>query len=125
MKHLVFYDAECPFCFNLKKILQKLDWRGQVEWIAVQEVENNPEAYPYMQYRHDLMYDEIHMLTASGRLYSGFSTVRRLFLALPITIPLSLFLYLPFLDRIGAPLYKWFSTHRYEWFGRYPEPVYD
>ncbi|WP_270180697.1 thiol-disulfide oxidoreductase DCC family protein [Alkalihalobacillus sp. CinArs1] len=125
MKHLVFYDAQCPLCFNVKKTLQKLDWRGQIEWISVQEVESNPEAYPYMQYRHDLMYDEIHMLTASGRLYSGFSTVRRLLLALPITIPLSLFLYLPYLDRIGSPLYKWFSKHRYEWFGRYPEPVYE
>lgn len=125
MRHLVFYDAECPFCFYVKKSLRKLDWFNKIEWIPVQEIEEHPEDYPYMQFRHKRMYDEIHMLTTSGNLHAGFYTVRRLLMALPVTVPFSLLLYLPFIDKLGSPYYIWFSKNRYDWFGRYSEPRFE
>ncbi|WP_345244462.1 DUF393 domain-containing protein [Pontibacillus salipaludis] len=122
MRHLVFYDAQCPFCYHVKLVLRQLDWFKKVDWVSVQEVDEHPDQYPYLQYRD--IYDEIHMLTSSGNLKEGYYAIRRLLAALPLTVPISLLLYIPFADRLGSPLYKWFSRHRYQWFGQYDEPRY-
>jgi len=29
MKHKVFFDAECPLCYNVKKIIKALDWTNR------------------------------------------------------------------------------------------------
>ncbi len=121
MKHIVFYDAQCPFCFNVKRILRKFDWFHQIKWVAVQEVEERG-GYPYLEGRNTL--DEIHMLTKEGEVKEGYYSIRKLLLALPPFALLGLLLYLPGMDRVGSPAYKWFSGHRYQWFGRYDIPRY-
>ncbi|WP_240339670.1 thiol-disulfide oxidoreductase DCC family protein [Halobacillus ihumii] len=122
MKHIVFYDAACPFCFNVKRILRKFDWLNQLKWVSVQEVEKENGKYPYLSGRNTR--DEIHMLTKQGELKAGFGTIRKLLLLLPPISWIGLILYLPGMDRLGSPLYKWFSSHRYQWFGQYDQPRY-
>jgi predicted DCC family thiol-disulfide oxidoreductase YuxK len=121
MKHVIFYDAQCPFCFQVKRIFRKFDWLHQVKWVSVQEVEKTGK-YPYLEGRNTL--DEIHMLTKEGEIKQGFATIRHLLLLLPPVSILGLILYLPGMNRIGSPLYRWFSSHRYQWFGRYDIPRY-
>ncbi|MCA1020752.1 thiol-disulfide oxidoreductase DCC family protein [Halobacillus litoralis] len=121
MKHVVFYDAQCPFCFYVKKILMKFDWLGQIKWVAVQETEKSGK-YPYLEGRNVL--DEIHMLTKEGEITQGFETIRRLMMALPFFAAFGVLLSLPGASRIGSPLYRWFSDHRHQWFGRYDLPRY-
>ncbi|MFC0524443.1 thiol-disulfide oxidoreductase DCC family protein [Pontibacillus salicampi] len=120
MKHIVFYDAQCPFCYHVKLVLKKLDWFGKIEWKAVQEAEQEVAYYDYLEGRN--VYDEIHMLSSDNVLYSGFYTVRKLMSMLPLTAPFAMLLYIPLIDKIGVPLYNWFSQHRYQWFGRYETP---
>ncbi|MCA0971213.1 DUF393 domain-containing protein [Halobacillus litoralis] len=121
IKHIVFYDAQCPFCFYFKKTLRLFDWTDQIKWVAVQETRQNG-TYPYLEGRDTL--DEIHMLTKEGEIKQGFYTIRRLLLALPPFALLALLLYLPGVDRVGPPLYRWVSANRHRWFGRYDLPRY-
>lgn len=115
MKHLVFYDAECPLCSNVKAVLQKLDWFHRIDWMPVQEIERS-ERYRFLKNRD--IYDRIHMISSRGYLYEGFYTIRKLLKALPLTFPIGLAAHLPFMDQIFSPLYMWISKNRYHWFGR-------
>ncbi|RLQ96759.1 thiol-disulfide oxidoreductase DCC family protein [Falsibacillus albus] len=120
-RHKVFFDAQCPLCSNAKKILMKLDWGNRIEWIPVQSIENT--SYAYLKDQGRDLYDEIHMVTADGHVLAGFQTVRRILKALPLTFPISLLLYLPFMNTLFSPLYMWVSKNRYDWFGRYDRPL--
>lgn len=121
MKHIVFYDAQCPFCFYVKKTFRKFDWLNQIKWVAVQEVEGSGK-YPYLEGRNTL--DEIHMLTKEGEVKEGFYTIQKLLLTLPLFSLFGILLSLPGVDVIGSPFYRWFSDHRHQWFGRYGLPRY-
>ncbi|MTT31017.1 DUF393 domain-containing protein [Terrilactibacillus sp. BCM23-1] len=116
-QHVVFFDAQCPLCANTKKVVKWLDWRNRIEWIPVQRIEDTP--YKFLKDEGRDLYDQIHMVTSVGKILAGFETIRRILMALPLTSPLSLILYLPFMKKIFTPLYMWVSTHRYHWFGRY------
>ncbi|UOQ45166.1 DUF393 domain-containing protein [Halobacillus salinarum] len=121
MKHIVFYDAQCPFCFNVKRVLRKFDWLNKIKWVSVQEVEASGK-YPYLEGRNTL--DEIHMLTKEGEIKQGFDSIRKLLSVLPPLALIGLLLYLPGMKLFGSPAYRWFSGHRYDWFGRYDIPRY-
>ncbi|RWZ58801.1 DUF393 domain-containing protein [Halobacillus fulvus] len=121
MKHIIFYDAQCPFCFYVKKTFRKFDWLDQIKWVSVQETEKEG-LYPYLKGRETL--EEIHMLTKQGEIKQGFYTIRRMLLALPLFSVIGILLYLPGAAKVGSPLYRWFSDHRHEWFGRYDIPRY-
>ncbi|WP_173918396.1 thiol-disulfide oxidoreductase DCC family protein [Halobacillus sp. Marseille-Q1614] len=122
MRHVVFYDARCPFCYYLKKTLRRLDWRKKIKWVSIQEVEKS-EGYPYLKGRN--ISEEIHLLTNQGQVAAGFDAVRLLLLQLPPVSIFGLLSYLPPVNLIGPPFYRWFSSHRYEWFGQYESPRYD
>ncbi len=121
MKYIVFYDAQCPFCYYLKKVLRRFDWRRIIKWVSIQEVEKNRN-YPYLAGKS--LSEEIHMLTRQGKVRSGFDAIRVLLIQLPPVSFLGLISYLPPLSMIGPAFYRWFSSHRYEWFGRYQTPRY-
>ncbi|MCA0985298.1 DUF393 domain-containing protein [Halobacillus yeomjeoni] len=120
-RHVVFYDAQCPFCFYVKKVFRKFDWFDQIKWVSVQEVERSGK-YPYLEGRETL--DEIHMLTKQGEIKHGFYTIRTLLISLPVFAAFGILLYLPGVEKLGSPLYRWFSSHRHQWFGRYDLPRY-
>lgn len=115
MKHLVFYDAECPLCSSAKAVIKKLDWFRRIEWVPVQKIEQS-DRFDFLKDRD--IYDRIHMISSEGQLYAGFYTVRKLLTVLPLTFPIGWAAYLPFMDKIFGPLYMWISKNRYQWFGR-------
>lgn len=115
MKHIVFYDARCPLCSSVKAVIEKLDWFRRIQWVPIQEAEGNDD-FSFLKGRD--IYDRIQMLSSKGRLYAGFYTVRKLLTVLPLTFPVSWIFYLPYMDKVLAPLYMWVSKNRYHWFGR-------
>ncbi|QDI90535.1 DUF393 domain-containing protein [Salicibibacter halophilus] len=116
-KHVVFYDGECPLCRAVKRVLGKLDWRDAIHWHAVQEISaaTLEKANAYKN-----MYDEIYMLTPDKQVLTGFNTVRKLLVLLPLTFPVAVLMYVPGAGLIGGPVYRFFSSRRYQWFGRVP-----
>ncbi|MFY4777007.1 thiol-disulfide oxidoreductase DCC family protein [Metabacillus sp. RGM 3146] len=120
-KNLVFFDAQCPLCYHTKKILQVLDWKKRISWMAVQEIEESPYAF----LRSNDLYDQIYMVSSSNLIFSGFHTIRKILFEIPLTRLLSMPLFLPFIDKILQPLYLFISKNRYRWFGRYEVPQFD
>ncbi len=113
--HIVFYDAECPLCRSVKAVVQKLDWKRELAWYPVQEVD---EATQAKANAHKDMYDEIYMLTKDEDVLTGYYTVRKILSLLPVTRPLTAVLYFPLISKIGDLAYRFISTRRYRWFGR-------
>ncbi|RKD75887.1 putative DCC family thiol-disulfide oxidoreductase YuxK [Sinobaca qinghaiensis] len=122
-QHIVFYDASCPLCYHLKKNLNKLDKNNKLQWVAAQTAEKEPETYPYLQGKN--IYTEIHMLTSQGVVMKGFYAIRRMLIDLPGARIPGAFLYFPFVDRAGSPLYLYVSKSRFKWFGKYDPPRID
>ncbi|WP_100010175.1 thiol-disulfide oxidoreductase DCC family protein [Lentibacillus sediminis] len=116
-KHIVFYDAECPLCRTVKFVLKKLDSRNAIYWYPVQEVR---ESIKERVDHHKNMLDEIYMYTNDKKVLTGYAAVRRILSVLPATQPIAVLLYLPFAKNFGDPVYRYISTHRYQWFGRVP-----
>lgn len=116
-KHIVFYDAECPLCRTVKFVLQQLDSRHAICWYPVQEVRESIRAR-VNNYKN--MLDEIYMYTKDKKVLTGYAAVRRILSVLPATLPIALLCYIPFAKNIGDPVYRYISTHRYQWFGRVP-----
>ncbi|MGG3573178.1 DUF393 domain-containing protein [Bacillus gobiensis] len=114
-KHLVFYDAECPLCRSVRAVILKLDWAKRLEWFPVQKID---QSVFYQTLKDRNIYDEIHMVTSKGELIKGFDTVRKILSLLPLTLPIGILLYFPFVSKIGDPVYKFISENRYQWFGR-------
>ncbi|WP_408006388.1 thiol-disulfide oxidoreductase DCC family protein [Pseudalkalibacillus sp. A8] len=117
MKHVVFYDAECPLCSKARIVIERLDWFQRIYWIPIQQIEKTE--YKAFITQNRKVYDEIHMITSKGKVLTGFNTVRRIFLLLPVSFPISLILYLPFIEKVFSPIYMWVSKNRFRWFGRY------
>lgn len=120
-KNIVFYDARCPLCSNVKKVMQLLDWKKRISWLAVQEMEATP--YAFLLSRD--VYNQIYMVTSDNRILAGFRTIRKLLFELPLTRLISLPLFLPFMYKLFQPLYMYVSRHRHKWFGQYSEPHLD
>ncbi|SFE18252.1 Predicted thiol-disulfide oxidoreductase YuxK, DCC family [Lentibacillus persicus] len=116
-KHIVFYDAECPLCRTVKAVLMKLDKNDAILWHPVQKVREDHQLEINI-YKN--MYDEIYMYTKNKEVLTGFYTVRKILSVLPATKLIGRFLYMPFVDYVGDPAYRFVSTRRYKWFGRVP-----
>ncbi|MDQ0208376.1 thiol-disulfide oxidoreductase DCC family protein [Alkalicoccobacillus murimartini] len=113
-KHLIFYDAECPLCQSVKSLIIKLDWFKRFEWHPVQGIHHTN--YRFLRNRN--LYEEIHMITSENEIKTGFYTVRKILLNVPVTAGLALLLFMPLADKLGVPIYQFISSNRYEWFGR-------
>ncbi|MGD7008184.1 thiol-disulfide oxidoreductase DCC family protein [Metabacillus sp. 84] len=121
MKHVVFYDAQCPLCFYLKKTLSLLDWKDKIRWSSVQTIEETPYAF----LRNRPLLEKIHMITDEGELYSGAKTIRKIFLSLPLTKVFGYMMFIPFVMPVAEIIYSKVSSSRIKWFGRYEVPRFE
>ncbi|KZZ82612.1 MULTISPECIES: DUF393 domain-containing protein [Bacillaceae] len=121
MKHVVFYDAQCPLCFHLKKFLSSLDWQCKIKWSSVQTIEETPFAF----LRDRPLLEKIHMITRDEEVLAGAHALREIFLAMPLTRPLGIIMYIPFVIKAAEIIYSQVSTSRFKWFGRYSQPRYE
>ncbi|WLD92456.1 thiol-disulfide oxidoreductase DCC family protein [Alkalihalobacillus sp. AL-G] len=107
----VYYDRDCILCKQTKKRLSRFDWFNQLAWVPIQEID---DASPQLD-RFSVQ-EEMHLITKNSTLYRGFYAVRRLSLQLPLLAPVGVLLYIPFVDRIGNPIYRWVARNRHRFF---------
>ncbi|MDE3839982.1 DUF393 domain-containing protein [Bacillus methanolicus] len=111
MKTIALYDQTCSLCQETKRIFNKLDWLGKVEWISLQEYEKKQSCFPF---RKEDLRKELHIVTPSNKIYKGFYAVRRLLVLLPATFFFGILIHAPLVDRIGSPIYKWVAKNRHK-----------
>ncbi|MFE8703330.1 thiol-disulfide oxidoreductase DCC family protein [Cytobacillus sp. FJAT-54145] len=115
MKRIALYDGKCSLCKESKKIFQKLDVLNQVEWISLQQYnEENGEC----DFHPVELRKELHLLLPSGKALKGFFAVRSVLLRSPYSFVFALPLYIPFVHLIGSPIYRWIAKNRHKFLKR-------
>lgn len=105
MRYRVLYDGNCSFCKWVKGYVERLDKQGLLYFEKLQE-----DSGSYFN-QTDLL-RELHVVSENGRIYRGFSAVRRILRALPIVKWGALVLYLPFIPILGEWLYRLIARNR-------------
>ncbi|MCU0514563.1 MAG: DUF393 domain-containing protein [Anaerolineae bacterium] len=105
------FDGRCLICQMTRRVVQRLDWRGRVEFIDLHEAERLAARYPWLD--RQALAGEIHVLEAGGRVFAGFDGTRRMLRELPLLFPLWLLLHLPGMRGVGVRVYRWIARHRY------------
>lgn len=113
--NIVFYDAQCPLCRAVKKVVMKLDWNRELRWFPVQSVSETTRTKAA---RYVDMYDEIYVLTKEGQVWIGIQAIRKILSCLPALAWLAPLLSLSLVQIAGSAAYRFISSHRHQWFGR-------
>jgi predicted DCC family thiol-disulfide oxidoreductase YuxK len=111
MKYIVFYDEHCALCRETKRIFQGLDWLKHTHWISVQEAEKMKE---FASLNKDALKELMHVVSPRGTVYKGFYGVRKLAILFPLTSVLGWMAYIPLMDLIGVPIYKYVAKNRHK-----------
>lgn len=108
----VLYDGRCDFCRRSVRLLQKLDWRGGLQFADGRDRANLPPTTEPLDPRRLL--EEMHVVTPDGRrVFHGFAAFRRIAGLLPPLWPLLPFLYVPGVPWLGQRAYLWVAKNRF------------
>jgi predicted DCC family thiol-disulfide oxidoreductase YuxK len=111
MKANVLYDGDCPLCRKSVSILRKLDWFGRLGYVNARDGEQPILREPPVA--EAPLLEEMHLLTAGGKLYRGFAAFRWMAWRLPVFWLAAPFLYFPGVPWVGQRLYRWVARNRF------------
>jgi predicted DCC family thiol-disulfide oxidoreductase YuxK len=103
-----YYDGECGFCTSAVRLLSKGDLFTRISWIPYQSLERPPQGLSWDDLDHSA-----YLVTGNERLHEGFYAFRLLTLELWPLMPLIPILWLPGVNMLGVPLYRWIARNRY------------
>jgi predicted DCC family thiol-disulfide oxidoreductase YuxK len=112
VKHHVFYDSLCPVCRRSRRLLERLDWRGRLEFMDIHDREVAEAALPDVTYAD--MLREMYVKRADGRHFAGYFALRALAPALPLLWPLVPLMWLPGAAWLGRRVYAWVARNRFK-----------
>lgn len=115
---VVYYDGHCGFCGGMVRGLARLDYWNAVTWTPWQSLNQPPSGLSW-----DDLQSAVYLDTGSGNLKQGFFAFRWLTLRLLPLIPLAPLFWIPGVQLLGAPLYRWVARHRYCIAGRRPPNI--
>ena len=103
----LYYDGSCSLCINISSVISILDIFNTVIWIPYQSLIVAPHN---LSMRH--LQGSVYLETDSGIFYKGFYAFRMLSLRVPAMMPLSLFMWIPWVNVIGEHIYSYISRNR-------------
>ncbi len=105
MRYRVLYDGNCSFCKWVKGYVERLDKRHLLNFEKLQE-----DSGIYFN-QTDLL-AELHVVSENGRIYRGFSAIRRILRTLPVIKWGAFLLYLPLVPILGEWIYRLVARNR-------------
>lgn len=110
---IVLYDGDCAFCRRSVRILQSLDWLGQLAFQSARNTDTLPQTSPPLDPQK--LIEEMHVVPAGrDRSLAGFSAFRWIAWRLPITAWFAPLLYIPGVLWIGNRVYRWVARNRFD-----------
>jgi predicted DCC family thiol-disulfide oxidoreductase YuxK len=107
-RRLVIFDGSCGVCFEIVRILARLDTLGRLSFVASEDRARVPaDLDPELLQSTVVVYDE-----ASGKRWFRADAVAEIFATLPFTRPLAWLLRAPLLRAIAAHAYDAFAIRR-------------
>ncbi len=105
MKAIIFYDGNCEFCKEVKRIMTKFDKNEELEWRALQTYEGT-------YFSPSDLYEQLHVVSWDGHIYRGFYAVRKILTYLSYWKWLALALYFPGIPFFGRKIYRLVARKR-------------
>ena len=100
-RHHFLYDGSCGLCQQTVAVLRRIDLLGRIvfhdalrDWPAIQT------AFPTLSQEECL--ETMHVVTASGRVETGFDAYRAISWSVPLLWPIAPLLYVPGVPRSDA-----------------------
>ncbi len=90
-----------------------LDWFKRVEWVSLQNYEKRSNS---IHINKKELRKELHLITSKGKILKGFYAIRKMMIQCPLLIIPGVLCYVPFIDLIGNPLYRWVAKNRHVFF---------
>ena len=101
----VWFDSSCPLCAREIKIMRKLDWFNEVDFVDVLSTPDCPT-------QREHLLERFHAQRLGGPLLSGAAAFALLWRSLPLLRPLGEIARIPFVLRILEILYLRFLAIR-------------
>ncbi|HEX4439666.1 MAG TPA: DUF393 domain-containing protein [Thermoanaerobaculia bacterium] len=109
--HHFFYDGSCGLCRKTVAVLRRLDVRHRVVFHdALNDWASILSAFPGLSQPACL--ETMHVVTASGRVETGFDAYRAIAWSIPLLLPVAPLLYLPGVPAVGRRLYAAVARRR-------------
>lgn len=105
------YDGQCVVCRSTCEMMRALDWRKRIQFVDLHEGEAWREDCPELSFER--LMREIHVIDGEGKVYAGFDGTQRMLREAPLGFPLWLLLQLPWMDALGARVYRFIARRRY------------
>jgi len=111
LKWTIIYDGFCPLCVRSVTVIDYLDFYKRFEYL---DLERNWDVVQSRNYyiEQDDARRALYLISSDGKKYQGFYAFRRLTLLIPLLLPLSPFLYIPYVDKAGNYLYSFVAANR-------------
>lgn len=109
---VVIYDGQCKFCTAQVARLHRWDRKGKLTFISLHDPWVQ-EQYPDLT--HDMLMEEMYLVTSEGKRFAGAAAFRYLTRKLPILWILAPVMHIPF----SLPVWQWgyrqVARQRYRW----------
>jgi len=119
-RHHFLYDGSCGLCQKTVAVLRRVDLLGRIvfhdalrDWPAIQA------AFPGL--RQEECLENMHVVTSSGRVETGFDAYRAISWSVPLLWPIAPLLYLPGVPTVGRRVYAAVARGRHR--GGCPVPT--
>ena len=96
-------------CAATVRWLRRLDWRNKIEWKAAQAIDSPPSGIT----REDLD-RSAYLVCAPGENHEGFFAFRKMFMVMPLLLPLGALMWVPGVHLIGVPIYRLVADNRHK-----------
>ena len=102
-----YFDDDCCFCARIVGWLSRIDIFRRVGWVPFRTLEEPPPGLTWEDLDR-----AAYLTTGRGRTHQGFYGIRMLTLRLLLLVPFAPLFWLPGIDRLCVPLYRWIAGNR-------------
>lgn len=114
----ILFDGQCLVCQQSVALIRRLDRTHVILPVDLHDKTATAAAVATAAPNHDLsdatLMHEIHVLMPDGQLLGGYPGVRAIAQAIPLTRWIAPILGWPGIAWLGARVYSWIATHRYQ-----------
>ena len=119
---VVIFDGDCKFCTAQVRQLQKLDGKNRLAFVSLHDPFVRES---YRDLSHEMMMEQMYLITKDHRRLGGAEAVRHLSLKLPKLWLLAPILHLPGSMPLWRFLYRQIAKRRYQLAGRFSDDACD
>jgi predicted DCC family thiol-disulfide oxidoreductase YuxK len=112
-KYTVFYDGMCPVCRKSRRMMERLDWLGRLQYEDIHDRVKADRELPAVTYAD--MLKQIYVKRPDGSYFGGYDAFRAISAVLPLMWPLVPFMWLPGARFVGKRLYKFIAKNRFRY----------